>query len=38
MEPQEKATYPYVNSTGSPTLIFQLERRPDLHVSTRDEA
>ena len=36
--PREKATDPYVNPTGSLTLLFQLERRVHLHVSTRDEA
>ena len=36
--PQEKATDPYVNSTGSLTLLLELERKADLHVSTRDEA
>ena len=36
--PQEKATDPYVNPIGSLTLLFQLERRDDMHVSTRDEA
>ena len=28
----------YVNSTRSLTLLFELERKEDLHVSTRDEA
>ena len=32
--PREKATDPYVNLTGSLTLLFQLERRANLHVST----
>ena len=32
--PQEKATDPYVNSTGSLTVLLQLERKADLHVST----
>ena len=36
--PQEKATDPYVNSTGSLTLLLQLERTADLQVSTGDEA
>ena len=36
--PREKATDPYVNTTGSLTLLFQLERKANLHVSTRDEA
>ena len=36
--PGEKATDTYVNTTGSLTLLFQLERRADLHVCTRDEA
>ena len=36
--PWEKAIDPYVNSTGSLTLLFQLERKADLHVSTPDEA
>ena len=36
--PPEKATDPYVNLTGSPTQLFQLKRRADLHVSTTDEA
>ena len=35
--PREKATDIYVNPRGSLTL-FQLERRADLQVSTRDEA
>ena len=35
--PGEKATDPYVNTTGSLKLLFQLEKRADLHVSTRDE-
>ena len=35
--PGDKATNPYVNSTGSLTLHFQLERKADLHVCTRDE-
>ena len=30
---QEKATNPYVNSTGSLTLLLQLERKTDLHIS-----
>ena len=38
VEPREKATDPYVNPTGNLTLLFQLERRADLHVSTRVEA
>ena len=36
--PGEKATDPYVNTTGSVTLLLQLERRVHLHVSTLDEA
>ena len=36
--PREKATDPYVNLRGSLTLLFHLERRADLHVSTQDEA
>ena len=36
--PRKKATDPYVNSTGSLTLLLQLEREADFHVSTRDEA
>ena len=36
--PWEKPTDPYVNSTGSLTLLLQLERKADLHVSTGDEA
>ena len=36
--PWAKATNPYVNSTGRLTLLLQLERKADLHVSTRDEA
>ena len=35
--PGEKATDPYVNSAGSMTLLFQLERKVALHVSTRVE-
>ena len=38
MAPREKATDPYVNPTGSLTLLLQLERKADVHVSTRDEA
>ena len=34
-EPREKATEPYVNSTGSLTLLLQHGRKVDLHVSTR---
>ena len=34
---QEKATDPYVNSTGNLTLLLQLGRKKDLHVSTQDE-
>ena len=34
----EKATDPYVNSTGSLALLLQLEEEAYLHVSTRDEA
>ena len=34
----QKAINPFVNPTGSLTLLFQLERRADLHVSTRYEA
>ena len=30
--PREKATDPFVNSTGSMTLLFLLERRLHLHV------
>ena len=36
--PREKATDPYVNTKGSLKLLFQLERRADLNVSTQDEA
>ena len=32
--PRDKATDPYVNPTGNLTLLFQLERRADLHIST----
>ena len=32
--PREKGTDPYVNLTGSLTLLFQLKRRSNLHVST----
>ena len=35
---REKATDPYVNSTGSLTLLLQLEWKADLHISTQDEA
>ena len=35
VEPREKATEPYVNSTGSLTLLLQHGRKVDLHVSTR---
>ena len=35
--PQEKVNDPYVNPTGSLILLFQLERRADLHASTRGE-
>ena len=34
----EKANNPYVNSTGSLPLLFQLERKADLHACTWDEA
>ena len=34
MAPREKATDPYVNTTGSLTLLSQLEKRMDLHVSS----
>ena len=36
--PREKATDPYVNSTGSLTLLLKLERKADLHVSTQNKA
>ena len=36
--PRLKATDPYVNSTGSLTLLLQLEWKVDLHISTQDEA
>ena len=36
--PRKNATNPYVNLTGKLTLLFQLERRADLHASTQDEA
>ena len=35
--PQEKTTDPYVNKTGSLTLLLQLRRKVYLHVSTQDE-
>ena len=35
---KRKPHIPMVNTTGSLTLLFQLERRADLHGSTRDEA
>ena len=35
--PQEKATDPYANSTVSLTLLLQLERKANIHVSTQDE-
>ena len=35
---ESKTLIPMVNSTGSLTLIFWLERRAELHGSTRDEA
>ena len=38
LAPREKATDPYVNSTGSLTLLLQLGSKADLHVSTGDEA
>ena len=31
-------TDPYVNSTVSLTLLLELERKADLHISIRDEA
>ena len=34
VEPRKKATEPYVNSTGSLTLLLQHDRKMDLHVST----
>ena len=36
--PREKATDPSANPTGSLTLLFQLERKADFHVSISDEA
>ena len=33
-----EATDPYVNSTGSLTLILKLERRAGFHDSERDKA
>ena len=33
-----RATILNVNSTGTLTLLLQLKRKADLHVSTRDEA
>ena len=38
LAPSEKATDLYANSTGSLTLLLQLKRNVDLHVSTGDEA
>ena len=35
---ERKPLIPMVNPTGSLTLLFQLERRADLHGSTRDKA
>ena len=36
--PGEKATDPYVNATGSLTLLLRIERKVDFHVSTWDKA
>ena len=36
--PLEKATNPNVNTTGILTLLFQLERKAELHISTGVEA
>ena len=35
---ERKPLIPMVNPTGNLTLLFRLERRADLHGSTRDEA
>ena len=35
---ERKPPIPMVNPTGKMTLLFQLKRTADLHVSTRDEA
>ena len=37
-KPRGKATDPCVNATGSLTLLLQLGRKADFHVSTLDEA
>ena len=36
VEPHKKTTDPYVNLTETLTLLLQLWRKVDLHVSTRD--
>ena len=38
LAPREKATDLYANSTGSLTLLLQLERKVHLHGSTRNKA
>ena len=36
--PGEKATDPYVNPRRSLALLFQLERRADMHICIQEEA
>ena len=36
-KPRGKATDPYINVTGSLTLLLQLLRKTDRHVAARDE-
>ena len=36
-KPRVKATDPYINSTGSVTLLLQLGRKSDVNTPTRDE-
>ena len=36
-KPRGKAIDPYINATGSMTLLLQLGRKADVHVPTRDE-
>ena len=35
---ERKTRIHYVNLTGSLAMLFQLERKPELHVSTKEEA
>ena len=37
-KPRGKATDPMIDTTGSVTLLLQLGRKVDVHVSSQDEA